>query len=75
MPSTRTTGWHRSARRTAPGRRPGAAPTSAPWGGVGEVLLPDPNTNLIFPKTAIPLAAYAIRKGKQTIRTQVDYFG
>lgn len=42
--------------------------------GRGEVLLPDTNTSLIFPKTAIPLAAYAIRKGTQTIRTKVDYF-
>lgn len=43
-------------------------------GGAGEVLVPDPNTNLIFPKTVIPMAVYAIRKGTQTIRTQVDYF-
>ena len=42
--------------------------------GRGEVLLPDTNTSLIFPKTAIPLAAYAIHKGTQTIRTKVDYF-
>ena len=41
--------------------------------GWGEVLLPDPNTNLIAPKTAIPMAVYAIRRGSQTIRTQVDY--
>lgn len=42
--------------------------------GRGEVLLPDPNTNLIFPKTAIPMTVYAIRRGTQTIRTRVDYF-
>ena len=42
--------------------------------GRGEVLIPDPNTNLIAPKTAIPMAVYAIGKGTQTIRTQVDYF-
>lgn len=42
--------------------------------GRGEMLLPDPNTNLIFPKTAIPMAVYAIRRGTQTIRTRVDYF-
>ncbi len=42
--------------------------------GVGEVLLPDPNTSLMFPKTAIPMVAYQIRIGIQTIRTQVDYF-
>ena len=38
------------------------------------VLIPDPNTNLIFPKTVIPMAVYAVKKGTQTIRTQVDYF-
>lgn len=41
--------------------------------GRGEVLLPDPNTSLIFPKTAIPMAVYRVHKGVQTIRTQVDY--
>ena len=41
--------------------------------GRGEVLIPDPNTNLIFPKTAIPMAVYRVHKGVQTIRTQVDY--
>ena len=41
--------------------------------GRGEVLIPDPNTNLIAPKTAIPMAVYAVRRGRQTIRTQVDY--
>ena len=42
--------------------------------GRGEVLAPDANTNLIFPKTVIPMAVYPIHKGTQTIRTQVDYF-
>lgn len=42
--------------------------------GVGKVLLPDVNTNLLFPKTAIPLAAYCVGKGRQVIRTRVDYF-
>lgn len=42
--------------------------------GRGLVLLPDPNTNLICPKTAIPMVAYAIHKGVQTLRTRVDYF-
>lgn len=48
--------------------------TSLEGGGRGEVLIPDPNTNLIFPKTVIPMAVYAVKKGTQTIRTQVDYF-
>lgn len=43
--------------------------------GRGEVLLPDPNTSLIFPKTVIPMAVYAIHRGHQTLRTQVDYLG
>lgn len=47
--------------------------TSLDGAGQGRVLLPDPNTNLIFPKTAIPMAVYRISKGTQTIRTQVDY--
>ena len=42
--------------------------------GRGEILVPDPNTNLIFPKTVIPMAVYTIHKGRQTIRTQVDCF-
>lgn len=42
--------------------------------GRGEVLIPDPNTSLLFPKTAIPMAVYAIHRGAQSIRTQVDYF-
>lgn len=42
--------------------------------GMGEVLIPDPNTNLIATKTAIPMAVYPIRKGVQTLETQVDYF-
>ena len=41
--------------------------------GEGQVLIPDPNTNLMAPKTSIPMAVYAIRPGVQTIRTQVDY--
>lgn len=42
--------------------------------GKGEVLLPDPNTSLMFPKTAIPMVTYHIRIGVQTLRSQVDYF-
>ena len=41
--------------------------------GAGQVLIPDPNTNLMSSKTSIPMAVYAIRPGVQTIRTQVDY--
>lgn len=47
--------------------------TSQAGDGRGEVLIPDPNTNLIFTKTSIPMAVYAVRKGIQTIQTQVDY--
>ena len=47
--------------------------TALEGGGVGRILIPDPNTNLIFPKTVIPMAVYAIHKGTQTIRTRVDY--
>ena len=41
--------------------------------GQGEILIPDPNTNLIHAKTQIPMAVYAIHKGVQTIRTSVSY--
>ena len=41
--------------------------------GSGEVLIPDPNTNLISSKTSIPMAVYRIGAGTQTIRTEVDY--
>ncbi|MCD7733614.1 MAG: DUF2264 domain-containing protein [Clostridiales bacterium] len=49
------------------------AVTSLAGDGRGEVLIPDPNTNLIATKTSIPMAVYAIHKGTQTIQTQVDY--
>lgn len=42
--------------------------------GKGELLIPDPNTNLVHAKTAIPMAVYDIRKGTQVIRTEVSYF-
>lgn len=48
--------------------------TSLEGNGRGEVLIPDPNTNLTAPKTAIPMAVYAIHPGTQTIQTQIDYF-
>lgn len=42
-------------------------------GGEGKVLIPAPNTNVIHPKTAIPMAVYQIHPGTQEVRTQVDY--
>lgn len=42
-------------------------------GGKGEILIPDPNTNLMHPKTRIPMVVYEIRPGKQTIVTEVNY--
>ena len=41
--------------------------------GRGQVLIPDPNTNLMHPKTSIPMAVYQIRPGTQTIRTEIRY--
>lgn len=41
--------------------------------GKGQVLIPDPNTNLMHPKTSIPMAVYQIRPGTQTIRTEIRY--
>ena len=41
--------------------------------GKGKILIPDPNTNLVSPKTTIPMAVYRIVPGTQTIRTKVDY--
>ena len=41
--------------------------------GNAEVLIPDPNTNLLYPKTSIPMVVYEIKKGKQTISTEVSY--
>lgn len=42
-------------------------------GGQGRVLIPAPNTNVICPKTAIPMAVYDIRPGVQVLETQVNY--
>ncbi len=47
---------------------------SAAGEGSGENLIPDPNTNLLHSKTTIPMAVYRIKKGTQTIRTEVEYF-
>jgi len=41
--------------------------------GTGDILIPDPNTNLLYPKTSIPMVVYEIQKGKQTISTEVIY--
>lgn len=41
--------------------------------GRGEVLIPDPNTNLMKSKTSIPMAVYEIAPGRQIIQTRVDY--
>lgn len=41
--------------------------------GRGEILIPDPNTNLVHAKTQIPMIVYSIRKGEQTISTRVSY--
>lgn len=43
-------------------------------GGRADILIPDPNTNLVASKTQIPLAEYHIRKGTQVIQTHVQYF-
>ena len=43
-------------------------------GGRADVMIPDPNTNLVASKTQIPLAEYHIQKGVQVIRTHVQYF-
>lgn len=47
--------------------------TALAGGGQGQVLTPDPNTNLIWPKTVIPMAVYPIHKGRQVLRTEVKY--
>lgn len=41
--------------------------------GKGEILIPDPNTNLMNSKTTIPMAVYQIRPGTQVIQTEVEY--
>ncbi|MCC8046622.1 MAG: DUF2264 domain-containing protein [Clostridiales bacterium] len=47
--------------------------TSLAGDGHGQVLTPDPNTNLIASKTVIPMAVYKIRKGTQMILTEICY--
>lgn len=41
--------------------------------GREEVLVPDPNTNLMCPKTKIPMVVYEIHPGEQVVVTKVDY--
>ncbi len=41
--------------------------------GKSEILYPDPNTNLINPKTMIPMAIYEINEGTQIIETEFCY--
>lgn len=50
------------------------AVTSLQGDGTGEILIPDPNTNLMHPKTRIPMAVYEIHPGEQTAVTRVEYF-
>lgn len=70
----------KAPRREADGSRAAAyceedfcAVASLKGDGKCEVLIPDPNTSLIFPKTVIPMAVYTVKKGTQTVSTQVDY--
>ena len=39
--------------------------------GAGEIIIADPNLNLLYPKVAVPAVKYQIRKGKQTIQTRI----
>lgn len=39
--------------------------------GQGEVIMADPNTNLLYPKTAVPAVKYQIHEGEQELITVV----
>ena len=39
--------------------------------GTGEVIVADPNTNLLYPMTRIPAIRYQIHKGRNEITTEV----
>ena len=39
--------------------------------GMGEIITAAPNTNLLYPKTAIPAVRYEIKKGSQELTTTV----
>ena len=38
----------------------------------GHIIIADPNTNLLYPKTVIPSIQYKIQKGRQTLVTTVE---
>jgi hypothetical protein len=50
----------------------GCRVTSLEGDGVIEDLIPEPNTNLLFSKTVIPMATYQIKKGNTIIKTQIE---
>lgn len=58
-------GWAEARNRSAYCRVSGSTTQQ------GEVLLADPNTNLLYTKTAIPGVKYKVQKGEQTFTTVV----
>lgn len=42
-------------------------------GGNEKILKPDPNTNLVYSKTVIPVVEYEIHKGKNVLESEVQY--
>ena len=42
--------------------------------GQDDTLIPEPNTNLIYPKTRIPMSVYRIKPGSNTLITEFLYF-
>lgn len=45
--------------------------TEALTEGTGELIFADPNTNLLYPKTAIPAVKYRIHTGEQELSTRI----
>ena len=41
--------------------------------GRDEILIPEPNTNLIYPKTRIPMSVYRIKTGNNILKTEFLY--
>lgn len=41
--------------------------------GRDDVLIPEPNTNLIYPKTRIPMSVYRIKPGSNRLKTEFLY--
>lgn len=39
---------------------------------MGHIIIADPNTNLLYPKTVIPSIKYKIQKGRQTLVTTIE---